>query len=62
VRFTTSSIKKAKADYKKLYYGLKNLPAPKKEAIEKLIFDAWETLKKDRGIKLSGPQKKKAKV
>lgn len=61
VRFTTSTIEAANADYKKLYYGLKNLGASKKEAMEKILIEAWETLKKERGIKHSGPQKKKAK-
>lgn len=63
LRFTSSSIEKAKGDYKKLYYGLKNLAAPKREAIEKFILDAWEGLKKERGIKHSSdPQKKKTKI
>jgi hypothetical protein len=61
-RFTPSTIAKANTDYKKLYYGLKNLAPSKKEAIEKIVIEDWETLKKERGIKHSGPQKKKAKI
>lgn len=63
LRFTTASIKKAKDDYKKLYIGLNNLASAKKKDMEKKIFDAWEALKKRRGIKHSSdPQKKKSKI
>jgi hypothetical protein len=38
-RFTSESLKKASSDYRDLYYGLKNLAAPKKAAVEKYIFE-----------------------
>jgi hypothetical protein len=61
--FTTSSIRAANEGYKKLYYGLKNLPIPKKEAMEKISIEAWEKLKKERGIKSqTEPARKKSKA
>lgn len=66
LRFTAASVQKAKDDYKNLYYGLQNLAPAKKKAMEAAIFNAWECLKKARGIKhesnSSDPRKKKAKV
>jgi hypothetical protein len=63
VAFTASSIQEAADGYKRLFYGLKSLPAPKKEAMEKISLEAWETMKVERGIKsYKVPEKKKAKA
>lgn len=48
--FTTSSINKAQADYKDLYYGLQNLVAKKREAMKSISIEAWGKFKSSRGI------------
>lgn len=53
IRFTSQTVDKAKADYKKMYYGMSNLAPAKKKGIEKVVFATWEAFKKERGIKQS---------
>jgi hypothetical protein len=49
--FTAASVAKAAADYKQLYYGLKNLAAPIKAEMERIALEEWEKVNTREALK-----------